>query len=199
MILINLLPHREAARLKRKEAFQVTLVASALVGGAVVALVYLTYQSLIAEQQGRNEVLRSEIKNLETQIKEISNIEMEIAALKARQKAVEDLQSDRNAQTFLMNELVRQLPDGVYITSMRQEGGTILIQGVAQSNQRVSEVLKNFASGSTWFTRPELLEIQAGSVSLSSRDQRRVANFGMRFQLLRASEVEKAAETAAKK
>ncbi|MDD0839171.1 PilN domain-containing protein [Curvibacter sp. HBC61] len=199
MILINLLPHREAARLKRKEAFQVTLVASALVGGAVVALVYLTYQSLIAEQQGRNEVLRSEIKNLETQIKEISNIEMEIAALKARQKAVEDLQSDRNAQTFLMNELVRQLPDGVYITSMRQEGGTILIQGVAQSNQRVSEVLKNFASGSTWFARPELLEIQAGSVSLSSRDQRRVANFGMRFQLLRASEVEKAAEAAAKK
>lgn len=199
MILINLLPHREAARLKRKEAFQVTLAASALVGGAVVALVYLTYQSLIADQQGRNEVLRSEIKNLETQIKEISNIEMEIAALKARQKAVEDLQSDRNAQTFLMNELVRQLPDGVYITSMRQEASTILIQGVAQSNQRVSEVLKNFASGSTWFARPELLEIQAGSVSLSPRDQRRVANFGMRFQLLRASEVEKAAEAAAKK
>lgn len=199
MILINLLPHREAARLKRKEAFQVTLAASALLGGAVVALVYLTYQSWIADQQGRNEVLRSEIRNLEIQIKEISNIEMEIAALKARQKAVEDLQSDRNAQTFLMNELVRQLPDGVYVTSMRQEGSSILIQGVAQSNQRVSDVLKNFSSGSTWFARPELLEIQAGSVSLSSRDSRRVANFGMRFQLLRASEVEKAAEAAGKK
>ncbi|MDD0810323.1 PilN domain-containing protein [Curvibacter sp. RS43] len=199
MILINLLPHREAARLKRKEAFQVALVGSAVLGGAVVAMVYLTYQSWIADQQGRNEVLKSEIRTLEIQIKEISNIEMEIAALKARQKAVEDLQSDRNAQTFLMNELVRQLPDGVYITSMKQDGATVLVQGVAQSNQRVSEVLKNFSSGSQWFAKPELLEIQAGSVSLSSRDQRRVANFGMRFQLLRASEVGKAAEAAAKK
>jgi len=199
MILINLLPHREAARLKRKEAFNVALVGSMLLGALVVVVVYMFYQASLTDQRERNETLKVEIKNLEVQIKEISNIESEIAALKARQKAVEDLQSDRNAQTYLMNELVKQLPDGVYVTSMRQEGQTILIQGVAQSNQRVSEVLKNFSSGSQWFARPELLEIQAGSVNLSARDQRRVANFGMRFQLLRASDVEKAAEAAAKK
>jgi len=199
MILINLLPHREAARLKRKEAFNVALVGSMVLGALVVVVVYMFYQASLTDQRERNETLKVEIKNLEVQIKEISNIESEIAALKARQKAVEDLQSDRNAQTYLMNELVKQLPDGVYVTSMRQEGQTILIQGVAQSNQRVSEVLKNFSSGSQWFARPELLEIQAGSVSLSARDQRRVANFGMRFQLLRASDVEKAAEAAAKK
>lgn len=199
MILINLLPHREEARLRRKEAFKVAVVASMMLGALVVAMVYLVYQSSLADQRERNETLKVEIKALEVQIKEISNIEAEIAALKARQKAVEDLQSDRNAQTYLMNELVKQLPDGVYVTSMRQEGQTILIQGVAQSNQRVSEVLQNFSSGSPWFARPELLEIQAGTVNLSARDQRRVANFGMRFQLLRASEVEKAAEAAAKK
>jgi len=199
MILINLLPHREAARLKRKEAFNVALVGSMVLGALVVVVVYMFYQASLTDQRERNETLKVEIKNLEVQIKEISNIESEIAALKARQKAVEDLQSDRNAQTYLMNELVKQLPDGVYVTSMRQEGQTILIQGVAQSNQRVSEVLKNFSSGSQWFARPELLEIQAGSVNLSARDQRRVANFGMRFQLLRASDVEKAAEAAAKK
>ena len=199
MILINLLPHREAARLKRKEAFNVALVGSMVLGVLVVVVVYMVYQSSLTDQRERNETLKVEIKNLEVQIKEISNIESEIAALKARQKAVEDLQSDRNAQTYLMNELVKQLPDGVYVTSMRQEGQSILIQGVAQSNQRVSEVLKNFSSGSQWFARPELLEIQAGTVNLSARDQRRVANFGMRFQLLRASDVEKAAEAAAKK
>ena len=199
MILINLLPHREEARLKRKEAFKVAVLGSMMLGALAVAAVYLVYQSSLTDQRERNETLKVEIKSLEVQIKEISNIEAEITALKARQKAVEDLQSDRNAQTYLMNELVKQVPDGVYVTSMRQEGQTILIQGVAQSNQRVSEVLKNFSSGSPWFARPELLEIQAGTVNLSARDQRRVANFGMRFQLLRASEVEKAAEAAAKK
>lgn len=199
MILINLLPHREEARLKRKEAFKVAVAGSMVLGGLVVAMVYLVYQASLTDQRERNETLKAEIRALEVQIKEISNIEAEIASLKARQKAVEDLQSDRNAQTYLMNELVKQLPDGVYVTSMRQEGQTILIQGVAQSNQRVSEVLKNFSSGSVWFARPELLEIQAGTVNLSPRDQRRVANFGMRFQLLRASDVEKAAEAAAKK
>jgi len=144
MILINLLPHREEARLKRKEAFKVALVGSMVLGALVAAMVYLVYQSSLTDQRERNESLKVEIKALEVQIKEISNIEAEIAALKARQKAVEDLQSDRNAQTYLMNELVKQLPDGVYVTSMRQDGQTILIQGVAQSNQRVSEVLKNF-------------------------------------------------------
>lgn len=108
MILINLLPHREEARLKRKEAFKVAVAGSMVLGGLLVALVYLFYQASLTDQRGRNETLKAEIRILEVQIKEISNIEAEIAALKARQKAVEDLQSDRNAQTYLMNELVKQ-------------------------------------------------------------------------------------------
>ena len=126
-------------------------------------------------------------------------IEDEIAALKARQKAVEDLQSDRNSQVYLLNELAQQLPDGVYVTSMKQEGNSVLLQGVAQSNQRVSEVLSNFSSGSKWFAKPELVEIQAGTVNLSPRDQRRVSNFSMRFQLLSASTLEKGQEPGAPK
>ncbi|MBV8621443.1 MAG: PilN domain-containing protein [Curvibacter sp.] len=198
MILINLLPHREAARQKRKEAFNAALVASLVVGALLVALIYLVYESRIADQQARNEVLKSEIKKVEAQIKEIATIEEEITALKARQKAVEDLQSDRNAPVYLLNELAKQLPDGVYVTSMKQDGASILVQGVAQSNQRVSEVLSNFSGGSKWFARPELVEIQAGNISLTQRDQRRVSNFTMRFQLLKPSEVDKNAEAAAK-
>lgn len=198
MILINLLPHREVARQKRKEAFNAALVASLLVGALLVALIYLVYESRIADQQARNEVLKAEIKKVEGQIKEIATIEEEITALKARQKAVEDLQSDRNAPVYLLNELAKQLPDGVYVTSMKQDGASILVQGVAQSNQRVSEVLSNFSGGSKWFAKPELVEIQAGNISLTPRDQRRVSNFTMRFQLLKPSEAEKNAEAAAK-
>ncbi len=199
MILINLLPHREEARKKRREAFNVGLVAAVVVGALLGGLVYSYYQSKVSDQQRRNAMLKDEIKTLEEKIKEISTIETEIAALKARQKAVEDLQSDRNAQVHLMNELVKQLPDGVYITSMKQEGQNVLIQGTAQSNERVSELLRNFSNGSQWFTKPELVEIQSGSVTLPPKDMRRVSNFNMRVQLLRASDLDKSADAAAPK
>jgi type IV pilus assembly protein PilN len=123
-------------------------------------------------------------------------LQQEIAALRARQQAVEDLQADRNMPVHLLNELVKQLPDGVYLTSVKQDNQTIAIQGVAQSNERVSELLRNLGNNSPWLSRPELVEIVAGSVSLSPRDQRRVANFNVRVKLLRASEAEKAAAPA---
>ena len=121
MILINLLPHREAARKRRRDAFNVTLGLALLVGLVIAGLIYLWYQAQISDQQGRNTYLQGEISKLETQIKEIANIEAEIAALKARQSAVENLQADRNLQVHLLNELVKQLPDGTYITSLKQE------------------------------------------------------------------------------
>ena len=96
----------------------------------------------------------------------------------------------------LLNELVRQLPDGVYIANMRQVNQTVTIQGVAQSNERVSELLRNLANNSEWLTRPELVEIVAATVALSPREQRRVSNFNIRVQLLRASEVKGAAPAA---
>ena len=197
MILINLLPHREAARKRRRDAFNVTLGLALLVGLVIAGLIYLWYQAQISDQQGRNTYLQGEIGKLETQIKEIANIEAEIAALKARQSAVENLQADRNLQVHLLNELVKQLPDGTYITSLKQEGQSIAITGVAQSNERVSELLRNLSDNTPWLSKPDLVEITAGTVTLGSRDQRRVANFNVRFRLMRTSEVQKNAASAA--
>lgn len=106
------------------------------------------------------------------------------------------MQGNRNLPVYLLSELVKQLPDGVYINSMKQDNQTVLITGTAQSNERVSELLRNLANNSPWLTRPELVEIVAGSVALSQRDQRQVANFSMRVGLKRASDP-KAASSAA--
>ena len=111
--------------------------------------------------------------------------------MRARQQAVEDLQADRNLPVHLLTELVKQLPDGVYIASMRQENQAVTLQGVAQSNERVSELLRNLGNNTPWFSKPELVEIVAGSVTLTPREQRRVANFTIRVRLVRASEAEK--------
>ena len=192
MILINLLPHREAARKRRRELFQATMFASFLAGLVMAGIIYMWLQNRIADQQGRNSFLQSEIKVLEGQIKEIATLEDEITALRARQKAVEDLQADRNLPVHLLSELTKQLPEGVYVTSLKQAGQTISMQGVAQSNERVSELLRNLSEKTPWFTKPELIEIVSSNVSLSPRDQRRVAAFNLRFQLLRASDVKNA-------
>jgi len=196
VILINLLPHREAARKRRREGFYAALGTSALVGGVIAGGIYLWYAAQISNQQSRNLVLQTEIKRLEGQIKDIASLQAEIAALRARQQAVEDLQADRNMPVYLLNELVKQLPDGVYILALKQENQVVSLQGVAQSNERVSELLRNLANNSPWLTKPELVEITAGSVALSARDQRRVSNFTMRVRLLRASEAQKAAASA---
>ena len=196
MILINLLPHREASRKRRREAFFAALAASAVVGGVMAGVVYGWYAAQISNQQGRNQVLTAEIKRLETQIKDIATLQSEIAGLRARQQAVEDLQADRNLPVHLLNELVRQLPDGVYLTSMKQDNQTVTIQGMAQSNERVSELLRNLGGKSPWIAKPELAEITAASVPLTPRDTRRVSQFSMKVKLLRASEVQKASAAA---
>ncbi|SFU90447.1 type IV pilus assembly protein PilN [Paenacidovorax caeni] len=196
MILINLLPHREAARKRRKEMFQATMFASFLVGLLIAGGIYSWFQAMIEQQQQRNSFLAGEIKVLEGQIKEIATIEDEITALRARQKAVEDLQSDRNLPVHLLNELVKQLPDGVYITSLKQTDQVVAMQGMAQSNERVSEMLRNLADNTPWISKPELVEIVAANVALTPRDQRRVASFNLRFRLMRTSEAQKAADAA---
>lgn len=191
MILINLLPHRELARKRRKELFNIGLGASALVGGLVAGTLFLSLQAQISSQNDINQILQTDIAKFDAQIKDIAGLEAEIAALRARQQAVEDLQSDRNLPVHLLTELVRQLPDGVFISSMRQEGQALELKGVAQSNERVSELLRNLANNSQWFTKPDLVEIVAGSVTLAPRDVRRVSNFNIKVKLLRASDVEK--------
>ncbi|WP_295525404.1 PilN domain-containing protein [uncultured Pseudacidovorax sp.] len=191
MILINLLPHREAARKRRKENFYASLGAAALAGGLIAGIAFLYLQALILEQQTRNAMLTSANQKLDAEIKEIATLQAEIAGLRARQKSVEDLQSDRNLPVHLLNELVRQLPDGVYLTSMRQENQTVTLQGAAQSNERVSELLRNLGNSGAWLVKPELVEITAGVVTLSPRDQRRVSNFTMRVGVRRPTEAQK--------
>lgn len=197
MILVNLLPHREAARKRKRELFFTTLGVAALVGGLICGAVYSWYQAQISSQNDRNTVLKSEITKLEGQIKDIAGLQQEIAALRARQNAVEDLQGNRNLPVYLLSELVKQLPDGVYISSMKQDNQNVLLTGVAQSNERVSELLRNLGNNSPWLTRPELIEITAANVALSTRDQRRVSNFSMRVALKRASDQPKSPASAA--
>jgi type IV pilus assembly protein PilN len=197
VILINLLPHREAARKRRREAFYVALGASAVAGVLIAGAIFLWYAAQISAQQARNQLLRTEITKLEAQIKDIATLQEEIAALRARQQAVEDLQADRNMPVHLLSELVKQLPDGVYLTTMKQVNDLVTLTGVAQSNERVSELLRNLGSGTPWLSRPELVEIVAGSVQLAPKDARRVSNFVVRVKLMRASEAAKAASAAA--
>jgi len=197
VILINLLPHREAARKQRRDIFNASLGASALLGGIVAGAIFLWYQSEISVQQSSNGILSAEIARLESQIKDIAGLETEIAALKARQQAVEDLQSDRNLPVHLLTELVKQLPDGVFISKMTQVDQSVTINGTAQSNERVSELLRNLANNTPWFAKPDLVEIVAGTIALPSKEQKRVSNFAIKVRLVRANEAEKAAAPAA--
>jgi type IV pilus assembly protein PilN len=186
VILINLLPHREEKRRQRKRAFFAGLGASAIAGLLAVGVWYTVLQQMTGAQASRNEFLQAEIKRLEAQIKDIANLRAEIEALKARQKAVEDLQTDRNTPVYLLNELVKQTPEGVYLTSIRQNGLVVAVNGIAQTNERVSEFLRNTLYNSPWLERPELVEIKASNVATAGRDQRRLFEFQMRVSLKRA-------------
>ena len=191
MSLINLLPHRELARKQQRVIFNQSLGLAALLGGLVAALVFAAFGAQISAQQGKNKLLQSEITRFDAQIRDIATLQTEMTALRARQQAVEDLQADRNLPVFLLTELVRLLPDGVFIASLRQDAQALTLFGAAQSNERVSELLRNLGNQSPWFVRPELVEIVAGTQALSPRDQRRVANFTIRVRLVRASDTDK--------
>ena len=185
MILINLLPHREEKRAARKRAFFVALGIAAVVGMVVVGIWYSLLQQLTSAQQARNSFLKSEIAKLETQIKDIANLRNEIEALKARQRAVEDLQTNRNIPVYLLDELVKQTPEGIYLTAIRQNGGVVTVAGVAQTNERVSEFLRNTQYNSKWLERPELVEIKAVNMTTANKEQRRLFDFSMRVTMKR--------------
>lgn len=169
MILINLLPHREEKRRLRKQAFFVGLGLSVVAGLVLVALWYALLQQMISGQQARNDQLSSAIVKLEDEIKDVATLKSEIDSLKARQKAVEDLQTDRNIPVYLLNELVKQMPEGVFLKEVRQDGNFVLINGLAQTNERVSELLRNTAYNSPWFEKPDLQEIKAVTVGVADK------------------------------
>lgn len=196
MILINLLPHREEKRKRRKAAFFLGLALAAAAGLAAVGMWYLVLQQMTENQIHRNEFLSAEIRKLEAQIKDIASLRAEIDALKARQKAVEDLQIDRNLPVHVLNELVKQTPEGVYFSSIRQDGQVLQLTGIAQTNERVSELLRNTSNNSEWLTKPELVEIKAATVQTASREQKRLFDFSMRVTIKRPQDVDAAAAAA---
>jgi len=197
VIMINLLPHREERRKRRKIAFFAGLGVAAVAGLAMVGVWYLIVGQLVAGQQQRNAFLQGEIGKLDVQIKDIASLKSEIASLKARQKAVEDLQIDRNVPVHVLNELVRQVPEGIYITSVKQDGQTLVVAGIAQTQERVSELLRNTAYSSEWLVRPELVESRSVTAVGANREQKRLFEFSMRLTVKRPQDAPASAPVGA--
>ncbi|RZI84136.1 MAG: fimbrial assembly protein [Rubrivivax sp.] len=183
MILINLLPYREERRKRRKAAFFVGLGMAGLAGAGLVVAAYLLLQFLTSEQQSHNQYIQNEIMRLEAQIKDIANLKAEIESLKSRQRAVEDLQTDRNTPVQLLNDLARLAPEGIYLTAIRQTDKVVTVNGIAQTNERVSEFLRNLSRNSEWLERPDLIEVKLANVSTNTRDQRRLLDFSMKVSI----------------
>ncbi|SDY05657.1 type IV pilus assembly protein PilN [Collimonas sp. OK242] len=195
MIKINLLPHREAKRKQRKNAYFAMLALSAVIGLVTVLVVGAFIASSIANQAERNRFITAENKRLDGEIKEVATLKQEIEALKARQQAVEDLQSDRNQPVYLMDELVKQVPEGVYLNSFKQEGQRVALNGYAQSNERVSELLRNLGNNSAWLEHPDLIEIRSANIG-TGRDSKHVFSFTVNVGIKRPSDKD-AKDTAA--
>lgn len=185
MIRINLLPHREAKRKQKQSAFVALMALGGLIGAAVVLLVGGYNASQVSVQDERNEVLKQASADLDKRIGEITNLKEEIAALQARQQAVEDLQGDRNQPVYLLDELVRQMPDGVHLKSVKQDGQRVILSGVAQSQERVAELLRNVSSQSAWLEKPDLTEVRAATVT-QNKNARKVVEFTLAVSIKRA-------------
>ena len=180
MVRINLLPHREQKRQARQRQFISLSVGLVILAIAVVGLVHIIIAARIEDQNSRNALLKSEIAKLDDQIKEIDRLRDQTQALLARKQVVETLQANRTEAVHLLDQLVRQLPDGVYLKSVKQNGTKVTLDGYAQSNARVSTLMRNI-EGSPWLTSPELIEIR--SVAL---DKQKVNEFTLAMQIKRA-------------
>ena len=188
IVRINLLPHRELKRQRQKQAFFLMTGLSVVAGATLVLLVWSVLEGYIDAQQGRNKLIADENRRLDAQIKEIATLRQEIEALRARQKAVEDLQADRNEPVYLLDELTRQTPEGIYLRSVKQEDRKVTIAGWAASNERVSEFLRNLTNNGRYVERPELIEIKLASQSPDGI-QRRLFDFSMNFNMKPSSEL----------
>ena len=160
MVRINLLPHREQKRQARQRTFVSVAIGLAVLGFAVVGLVHIIIAARIDNQNNRNALLTTEIAKLDEQIKEIDKLREQTQALLARKQIVETLQANRTEAVHLLDQLVRQLPDGLYLRSVKQAGAKVTLVGYAQSNARVSTLMRNIES-SPWLTGPELVEIKS--------------------------------------
>ncbi len=160
MIRINLLPHREEKRKARQKQFGILAGLAAVVGLAIAGLLWVVFDAQITNQQGRNKYLTAEIANLDKQIEEIKRIREETASLLAKKQVVEGLQSYRSEPVYLLDQLLRQLPEGLYLKSIKQTGVKLSVSGYAQSNARVSAFMRNIEA-SPYLGNPNLIEIKA--------------------------------------
>ena len=181
MVRINLLPHREQKRQARQRQFVSLAVGLAILGIAVVGLGHVVIAARIDNQNNRNNLLKTEIAKLDEQIKEIDRLRDQTQALLARKQVVETLQANRTEAVHLLDQLVRQLPDGVYLRTVRQNGARVTLVGYAQSNARVSTLMRNIES-SPWLASPELIEIRSVAV-----DKQKVNEFTLAMQVKRAA------------
>jgi len=186
MIRINLLPHREQKRQARQRQFVSVAVGLAILSLAVVGLVHVIFVTQIENQQGRNNLLKAEIAKLDEQIKEIDKLREQTQALLSRKQVVETLQTNRTEAVHLLDQMVRQLPDGVYLRNLRQVGAKVTAVGYAQSNARVSTLMRNIEA-SPWLTQPELVEIKSVPLPGAKDKDARVNEFTLTFQLKRAA------------
>jgi type IV pilus assembly protein PilN len=196
MIRINLLPHREAKRKQKQAAFVALMALGGVAGAALVLMIGAYNASRIATQNERNLVLKNANAELDKKISKIASLKAEIEALKARQQAVEDLQGDRNQPVYLLDELVRQTPDGVYLKGFKQDGQKVLLNGYAQSQERVAELLRNLSGNSPWLERPDLTEVRAVPLA-QSKTGRKVVEFTLGVAIKRAREQDEAKDAKA--
>lgn len=195
-VRINLLPHREERRKRGRQHFAVLGGLTAVLGAVIVGAGFLYISGLISTQDERNAFLKSEISKLDKEIAEIKKLKDEIAALLARKQIIETLQADRAQTVHLLDQMVRQMPEGVYLRTLTQRGLGVSVQGYAQSNARVSTLMRNIES-SPWLASPKLIEIKASTVN-----KKRLSEFNMTLQLKRtqlADAPKDAAKAPAKK
>ena len=182
MIRINLLPHREMRREKRKKDFVGLAGIVAAAGAATALAVGFGINSQVEAQNDRNNYIKAKIGELDQQIAEIANLEKEIQSLKARQEAVESLQSDRTIPVHLFDELVKNVPEGVYLKEVKQNDKQVTVVGRAQTNERIADFLRNLSVVSPWMERPELIEIKAVLIKGQGRnpsEDRRLFEFSL--------------------
>ena len=164
MIRINLLPHREEKRKARQKQFAMLSGLAAAIGLAVAGALWVVFDAQIENQKDRNKYLTAEITKLDKQIDEIKRIREETASLLSKKQVVEGLQSNRSEPVYLLDQLLRQLPEGLYLKSIKQTGAKISVTGYAQSNARVSALMRNI-DASPYLGNPNLIEIKAVTVN----------------------------------
>ena len=184
---INLLPHREQKRQARERQFVSLAITLAILGVAIVALVHVILTARIDNQISRNQLLKTKIAELDAQIKEIDRLRDQIQQVLARKQVVETLQSNRNEAVHLLDQLVRQLPEGVYLNSVKQTDKKVTIVGYAQSSARVSTLMRNI-EGSPWIEKPALVEIKLVTMPSPARTEpARLNEFTLNFEIRRAA------------